>query len=226
MIPWERLGEARAPDGTAIGLWRRGDEVVIRAGAVVLMSSRAHGSEDDLGARGVAGLGPDARVLVGGIGMGFTLRAALDGLGPAARVTVVELVPAVVDWARGPLAALAGRPLEDARVRVVVRDVADVIAESAGAFDAILLDVDNGPRPATQQANARLYGPEGSARVARALRPGGRVVVWSTGDDPAYAARLARAGLEVATEPARARRSGGAARGARQVLFVGARPAR
>ena len=196
MIPWERIGEARAPDGTPLGLYRRGAELAIRAGAVVLMSSRQHASEDDLGARGVEALGPGAAVLVGGLGMGFTLRAALDGLGPAARVVVAELVPEVVAWARGPLASLAGRPLDDPRVTVTVRDVADVLGEARGAFDAVLLDVDNGPRPATQQPNARLYGARGIAAAAGALRPGGRIVVWSF-----KKTRMCRGNRSVRTSP-------------------------
>jgi spermidine synthase len=224
VIPWEKLGAARAPDGTELSLWRRGAEHVLRAGSIDLMSSRTHASEDALGARGAAGLGASATVLVGGLGMGFTLRAALDVLGPGARVTVAELVPEVVGWVRGPLAELARRPLDDPRVRVDVRDVAEVLAGSERGWDAILLDVDNGPRPAAQGDNARLYAGRGLATAARALRPGGRLAVWSAGDDPAFAARLAAAGLEVETLRVRAHRGpGGGASGARQAIFVGTR---
>jgi spermidine synthase len=229
MIPWVTLGEAATPDGTRIVLARRGEELAIRAGNVVLMSSRAHASEDELGERGVAGLPPDAKVLVGGLGLGFTLRAALDALGPRARVVVAELVPEIVGWMRGAHGEVAGRPLADGRALVLVRDVSAILATAQRTYDAILLDVDNGPRPATQGGNRRLYTIAGLAHAARALKPGGRLVVWSTGDEPAFLGRLEKAGLVASTWPSRARRGKdkeASGRGARQVLFVGEKPAR
>ncbi len=215
MIPWVKLGSARAPDGTELSLWQRGEELVVRAGTVDLMSNRTHGSEELLAEHGMKGLGAGASVLVGGLGLGFTLRAALALLPARAGVLVVELSPAIVEWVRGPVGAAA--LLDDPRVTVELRDCAEVIRESRGRFDAILLDVDNGPSALTQRENRWLYTPAGLAASARALRPGGRLAVWSAGADEAFAERLRRAGLVASTFPVRARRD----RGARHVIFVG-----
>jgi len=141
MTPWEILGKARAPDGEELTLARRGDELVIRIGGRDLMSSRLHGSEEQMARVACGGARADARVLVGGLGLGYTLRATLDALGPAARVTVAEIVPAVLEWNRGPLAHLAGRPLHDPRVAVEATDVGSVIRRPGARWDAILLDV-------------------------------------------------------------------------------------
>lgn len=216
MKPWETLGTGRAPDGGELTLQRRGDELVIRVGHELLMSSRMHGSEEAL-ARCVEPR-PGARVLVGGLGMGYTLRATLDALPPDATVLVAEIAEAVVAWNRGVLAPLAGHPLDDPRAVVLVEDVLAVIRRER-ALSAILLDVDNGPRGLTRDANDALYGSAGIAACARALTPGGALVVWSAADDPAYAARLRQAGLatEVRRTPARERKGG------RHVLFVGRR---
>ncbi len=233
MIPWEELERAPVPGGGELTLLRRGDEYAIRAGNQELMNSRMHGSEEALAVRGCAGLVPDrgmpdgsapdrsaqagdARVLVGGLGMGFTVRACLDLLGPAARVEVAELVPAVVRWNRGPLAHLAGRPLEDARVVVLEADIGEVIRAAREVYDAILMDVDNGPAALTSEANARLYGAGGLAAAARALAPGGTYALWSPADDRRFTERLRRAGFEVRTERVPARRGGGA----RHVLWL------
>jgi len=211
MIPWETLDRAQAPDGGALTLLRRGDEYVIRVGGHALMGSRAHASEDALGARGCADAARERapRVLVGGLGMGFTLRAALDALPPAARVDVVELVPAVARWNRGPLAHLAGRPLDDPRVTLREGDVVDAIAGARGVYDAVLLDVDNGPSAIANEGNARLYGAAGLARAARALRPGGTLAVWSAGEDAAFSKALRDNGFDASTERVRARGGGG-----------------
>lgn len=211
MIPWVTLDVATAPDGGALTLLQRGDEFVIRVRGHALMGSRAHASEDALGAQGCADAArlPAPRALIGGLGMGFTLRAALDALPPAARVDVVELVPAVARWNRGPLAHLASRPLDDPRVTLVEGDVADVIAGARDVYDAILLDVDNGPSAIATEGNARLYGPAGLARAARALRGGGTLAVWSAGEHPGFAKRLQERGFAVRTERARARGGGG-----------------
>lgn len=217
MIPWIKLDTARAPDGGEVSLWRRGDELVVRAGAVDLMSTRTHGSEEVLAELGCAGLGEGASVLIGGLGLGFTLRAVLALLPRRASVVVAELIPAVVGWVRGPV---GGAPLlDDPRVTVVVRDCAAVIAESEAGFDAILLDVDNGPTALTQGDNRRLYGRAGLAVAARALRPGGRLAVWSAGEDAGFVERVRRAGLAPAVHPARAHRG----KGARHVVFLGQR---
>lgn len=212
MQPWIELGRAKAPDGSELVLRRRGEDFVIRVGGIDLMSSRMHHSEDQLAWLGCAALAsaPRARVLVGGLGMGFTTRAALSVLAPDAEVVVAELLPEVVAWNRGPLAEVAGRPLDDRRVQVVERDVVDVIAGSPSSFDAILLDVDNGPEALASTGNARLYSPRGLARIAQALRPAGVLAVWSVAGDERFTAKLARAGFDAKTERVRERPNGGA----------------
>ncbi len=228
MIAWIKLGSARAPDGTELSLWQRGAELVVRAGTLDLMSTRLHGSEELLaehGCEGLAAPGAPASVLIGGLGLGFTLRATLGLLSPSARVVVAELVPEIVDWVRGPLGGAA--LLDDPRVVVEVRDVAAVLRESADRFDAILLDVDNGPSALTQASNRWLYGRAGVDAAARALRPGGRLAVWSAGEDPAFEALLGRAGLAARSVRVRAHRArpGSSGRGAHHVIFLGVRPA-
>lgn len=193
-------------------LTRRGNEYVIHADGKSLMSSRMHGSEEALAALACRGLGSRAapRVLVGGLGMGFTLRATLDLLPPDASVVVAELVPAVVEWNRGPLGPLAGHPLADRRVRVELGDVAVVLRASRAAFDAVLLDVDNGPRAFTASDNAALYDDRGLAAIRAALAEDGTLAVWSAWDDRKFEHRLRHAGFEVAAERVRGRlRRGG-----------------
>lgn len=223
MIPWRRIASSPAPGGEELSLWQRGRELAIRAGRHVLMSSRTHGSEEALAERACAALSgrARARVLVGGLGMGFTLAAALRRLGPRAEVTLAEVSPAVVAWGRGPLGPLAGHPLRDPRVRVEIADVAEVLRPARARFDAVMLDVDNGPEALARPGNARLYAAEGLARVHAALRGGGVLAVWSAGPDVRFTRRLRAAGfeVEVATVPARARggaraRSAARARGA------------
>ena len=166
MQPWRTLARARTPDGTELTLARRGDEFAIRAGGAPLMSSREHGSEEVMSiiAARRAG-GPGSTWLIGGLGLGYTLRAALERLPDDAKVVVAELLPAVVEWNRGPLAHLAQAPLEDGRVEVYVGDVRRAMAARQGAFDAILLDVDNGPSALTDEGNHPLYGPRGLRTV-------------------------------------------------------------
>jgi SAM-dependent methyltransferase len=220
VIPWVELAFTLAPDGTRLSLWKRDAELAIRAGSHVLMSNRAHGSEELLAEHGCRDLPGRARVLVGGLGMGFTLRAALAVLAPEARVVVTEACAPVIEWARAHFGA--EDLLADRRVDVQARSVEGAIASARDAFDGILLDVDNGPVALAHATNARLYDANGVAAIARALRPGGRVAVWSRSDEPAFAARLGRAGLDATTVRAR----GHAGRGERHVLFVGVKPAR
>jgi spermidine synthase len=201
MQPWETIGRTQAPDGTALALARRGQEWVIRYGGRVLMSSRAHGSEDALAALALERARRRRTILIGGLGLGFTLRAALDRAPADARVVVAELVPEVVAWSRGPVAHLAGRPLDDPRVRIQFRNVAAVVAEARGAFDAILLDVDNAPGSPVLRGNDRLYGDAGVQICARALASGGVLAVWSAGPDERYLGRLQRAGLDAEARP-------------------------
>jgi len=223
MLPRELLGNAVTPDGAPITLTREGVALVVRVAHVPLMSSRVHGSEDALAEVGCAGLRarPGARVLVGGLGMGFTLRAALDALSPDAEVVVAELLATIVEWNRGPLGPLAGHPLDDPRARLVVGDVGGVLRSGRAAFDAIILDVDNGPEAFTVASNAWLYGREGLAKVHAALRPGGRLVVWSAVESAVFRQALRAAGFAVEVVPVRAR--GAVKKGSRHWLFVGRR---
>jgi spermidine synthase len=218
VLPWETVDRTAAPDGAELVLARRGDEWVIRVAGRTLMSSRVHGSEEALAAIALRGLASRRAVLVGGLGMGFTLRAALDRLPADARVIVVELVPGLVAWNRGPLAKVAGRPLDDPRVRLQQGDVGARLAEAKGAYDAVLLDVDNGPSALAHPSNTSLYGDRGVRACAGALRAGGALAVWSAGPDERYKHRLERAGLEVSEETVPAR---GGAGGVRHLVIVG-----
>lgn len=224
MIPWEHLDTAAIPGGGELRLKRRGAEYSIMLGTNELMNSRLSGSEEALATLALARLGEGApAVLIGGLGMGFTLRAALGALPPGARVTVAELVPAVVAWARGPMAGIFAGSLDDPRVGVREGDVGEAIAAARGAYDAILLDVDNGPEGLTMAGNDALYGPGGLGAALRALRPGGVLAVWSAAPDRAFETRLRRAGFAVETHTVRAHRGRG---GARHVIWLGIRPGR
>jgi spermidine synthase len=223
VIPWEILGRARAEGGAELVLHHRDGEFVIRANGRDLMSSQAHGSEEDLARLACAAFPgrDDPRVLVGGLGLGYTVRAALDLLPARAEVVVAELVPAVVEWNRGPLAPLAGRPLDDPRVRVEVADVSAYLAKATVRFDAILLDVDNGPEALTRKANQILYAAPGLETARRCLRRGGALAVWSAFPDDKFAHRLRRAGFSVEQHTVRAR---GARGGAKHTIFLGKVP--
>lgn len=214
MKPWTTLGTEGA-----LTLRQRGDEFAVFSSGQLLMGSRRHGSEDALARAGLEGAAPAAAVLIGGLGFGYTLRAALDLLPADGRVVVAERAEAIVAWNRGPLRALAGAPLEDGRVELRVEDVADILRGDRGAYDAVLLDVDNGPYAVTHQTNHALYGARGLERAAAALRPGGRLVVWSAGDEPRFTERLRRAGFDAEARRVRADSRSRAA----HVLFVGVR---
>ncbi|HEX5061382.1 MAG TPA: hypothetical protein VFV99_18570 [Kofleriaceae bacterium] len=198
MVPWRELGRADV-GGSQLVLAQRGDEYAIRMRGAELMNSRQHASEEMLAKLGCAGLGrvDGARVLVGGLGMGFTLRAALDVLPQSARVTIVELVPEVVAWNRELIGDLARRPLEDPRVTVELGNVAAAIAKQQEAWHAILLDVDNGPDAFTSPANAALYGLKGLIACRRALVKGGALGVWSVEDDKQFTDRMRGAAFDV-----------------------------
>ncbi len=204
MIPRELLGTASVPGGgEELRLFRRGRDFMIVLDRNELMNSRMSGSEEALATMTIERLGRrDAHVLIGGYGMGFTLRAALARLSEKGKVTVVELVPEIIAWAKGEMAALTADCLDDARVSLQIGDVAAVIAASVianggGPYDAILLDVDNGPDGLTRDANDRLYSVQGLAAAKRALRPGGILAVWSAAPDRQFARRLADAGFAV-----------------------------
>ncbi len=204
MIPWIELATTTVPgEEAALRLMRRGDEFSVMLGRVPLMNSRRTRSEEALATLGCEAIRNRARasVLIGGLGMGFTLRAALSELPAGAAVTVAELVPAMVDWARGPMAELFGGCLDDPRVRIRIEDVGATIRSRRGAFDAILLDVDNGPDGLTQSANDRLYHARGIADALAALRPGAVLAVWASARDDAFTARLRRAGFGVRVVP-------------------------
>lgn len=223
MKPWELLGETRTTDGTLLALTRRDTEYVILAAGKSLMSSRMHGSEEALAALGCRGLAAVAApsVLVGGLGMGFTLRATLDLLPSDATVVVSELLPAVVEWNRGPLGPLADHPVDDRRVEVRVEDVLVTLRAQPRRFDAVLLDVDNGPDAFSTSTNAALYGDTGLASARRALKPGGVLAVWSAWEDRRFQQRLRYAGFDVHVERVRARLKRG---GPRHVIFLGRNP--
>lgn len=223
MKPRELIGRASVPGGGELQLYRHdGDFMVVLAGNE-LMSSRMSGSEEKLAVMTCGRLRntESTRLLVGGYGMGFTLRAALAALGPGARITVAELVPEIVAWARGPMASLTAGCLDDPRVELVVGDVATTICANAGRYDAILLDVDNGPDGLTRAANDQLYAPRGLALAKASLKPGGILAVWSAAPDTAFTRRLGNAGFSVEEVSVRARSKG---KGPRHVIWFARAP--
>lgn len=225
MVPWELKGSAPVPGGRATAeLWRRGDEFSIRFGREEVMNSRLHGSEDalaEIGCGRIAGR-RHPHVLIGGLGLGFSLAAALRELGSGAKVVVAELVPAVVEWNRGILADVAGRPLEDKRVSVREGDVGEIIGAAPNVYDAILLDVDNGPDSLLRPGNFSLYSEAGLAAAFRALRPKGIFGVWSVGPCRPFTQRLRRARFRVEEIPTPIRKGRG---GRRHLLWIATRPA-
>lgn len=210
MIARELIGMAEVPGGPPLRLVRHGSDFIIMLDRNELMSSRMSGSEKALGQMTLERLGSPsvARLLIGGYGMGFTLRAVLAELGPKAQVVVAELVPGIIDWARGPMAEMAAGCLDDPRVEVRIDDVAAVIETGRGSYDAILLDVDNGPDGLTREANDGLYTMRGLARARAALRPGGILAIWSAGADAAFTRRLRQADFAVDERRVRARENG------------------
>jgi spermidine synthase len=222
MIPRVLIDTAKVPGGDGeLRLMRRGNEFSIMLGQNELMNSRLSGSEEalsHLACKKIAAI-EHPRLLIGGLGMGFTLRAALASLGTEARIVVAELVPAVVEWAKGPMTAIFGGSLNDPRVSIRVADVGDVIRSSSSAFDAILLDVDNGPEGLTRNANDALYDLKGLHAAHAALRPGGVLAVWSSGPDVRFAKRLRESGFDVNEHKVHARTR----RGARHMIWIATR---
>ena len=222
MIPWRLLDTAIVPGGEgSLRLMQRGAEFSIRLDHYELMNSRLSGSEEVLAEtvcdRIKSRKAP--RVLIGGLGMGFTLRAALASLGPDASVTVAELVPAVIAWAGGPMIDVFGNSLADPRASIREADVGELIRSSPSSFDAILLDVDNGPDGLTRKANDALYGLPGLRVARRALRTGGVLAIWSAKPDPTFTQRLGTANfaVEVLNVPA------GRSRGSKHVIWIATR---
>lgn len=208
MIPWEFLGSTQIPnDPETLSLYRRGHEFSIRVHGHQLMDSTVHGSEEalaDLACQRIRNR-ESPRVLIGGLGMGFTAAAALRNLGPGGAVVIAELVPGIVEWNRGPLADLAGRPLDDPRVTVRVSDVAEILRREKDTYDAILLDVDNGPDGLTRKSNNWLYAQVGLETAHLALRRKGVLAVWSAYASRPFVKRLRRAGFMVEEKMVRAR---------------------
>ena len=223
MIPWELLDTAQAPGSSEeFTLHRRGEEFSIRVDGAELMNSRAHGSEEALAemACGRIAKHPSPRVLIGGLGLGYTADSALKQLGEEAEVIVGEIVPAVVEWNRDFFSHLAGHPLRDRRTTVIVDDVARIIRRESGAYDAIMLDVDNGPEGMSKKGNEWLYTEAGIHAIFRALRPGGVFALWSVASNKSYTRRLRKAGFNVEEVSVRGRGSG---KGAHHTIWVATR---
>jgi spermidine synthase len=224
MIPWLQIDTARVPGADVeLRLMRRGAEFSMMLGQNELMNSRLSGSEEALATLACRRIEAVKRpsLLIGGLGMGFTLRAALAVLGAGARITVAELVPAVIAWARGPMANVFADSLDDPRASILSADVIEVIQSHASAFDAILLDVDNGPEGLIRKANDALYDPKGLKAIRRALRRGGILAVWSSGPHPLFSERLRDAGFDVSEVAVRATAK---RRGARHVIWFATKP--
>jgi len=223
MKPRELIATAKVPGGVELRLIRHDNDHVIMLDNTELMNSRLGGSEQALAVMACKRLrnGVEPHLLIGGYGMGFTLRAALAVLGPGAKVTVAELVPEIIDWARGPMAALTAGCLDDPRVQLLAGDVAAEIGAAAARYDAILLDVDNGPSGLVRADNDGLYSMRGLAAARAALKPGGILAIWSAGPDSAFTRRLKDAGFKVEDVTVRARSNG---KGPRHTIwFAGAR---
>ncbi len=219
MIPRELLGTAQIPGGEGeLRLFRRGGDFMIVLDRNELMSSRMSGSEEALAEMTIERLGgrPAPRLLIGGYGMGFTLRAALAALAADAKITVAELVPEIIEWARGPMAAMTGDCLDDKRLFLEIADVGVLIGEAKTYYDAILLDVDNGPDGLTRKGNNGLYSGKGLAATKAALKPGGILAIWSAAPDEKFKKALSDAGFMVDEIAVRARQNG---KGAKHVIW-------
>lgn len=223
MKPRELLATAQVPDGEELRLYKRDTDFIIALGPNELMSSRQRGSEEALALLTCDRLQDNEapHFLIGGYGMGFTLRAALERLGPQARFTVAELVPEIIDWARGPMAELTGDCLDDPRVEIAIRDVYRAIRGGERSYDAILLDVDNGPDGLTRADNDQIYSTHGLVAAKAALRPGGVLAIWSAKQDERFTRRLKHAGFQVEEVMVRAGRNG---KGARHVIWFARSP--
>jgi spermidine synthase len=221
MKPTRLLDRSTTPDGAPITLHEHDGAISIRVAGIELMSTRQHHSEERLAELACAGLGERRRatVLIGGLGLGFTLRETLRHVGADATVVVAELVPAVIAWNRNPVYRLAADVIDDPRVEIIAGDVADVLAESRGRFDCVMLDVDNGASGLTAAANDALYVATGLGAARAALKPRGRLAVWSAGDDRRFMARMEEAGFDVEVVKARTHPTGGSWNS----IFIGTR---
>jgi len=224
VIPWEEIDRAKVPGQEGeVTLVKRGTEFSIRTAGTELMNSRLHGSEGALAELSCIRMKRKSgrRVLIGGLGMGYTLAAALGQSGPDTRITVSELIPAVVRWNLEHLGHLAGMPLDDPRVSVEEEDVSETIRKRKSVWDLILLDVDNGPAGLTRKANDRLYDKSGLQAAFSALRPGGVLAIWSAGADEAFTGRLKQCGFRTETVTVRARKPG---KGSRHTIWFAGKP--
>jgi len=223
MIPRELIGTAKVPGGVELKLIRHGEDHVIMVDANELMSSRLGGSEEALAVMACQRLKKSIppRLLIGGYGMGFTLRAALQVIGPEGRATVAELVPEIIDWAKGPMAKLTDGCLDDPRVELIQGDVLEAIKSASKRYDAILLDVDNGPSGLVRPDNNGLYSMNGLARAKAALRPGGVLAIWSAAPDQRFTRKLGDAGFKAEMVTVRARSNG---KGPRHTIWFAAIP--
>ena len=224
MIPWQEIDRAEVPGHAGeVTLLKRGAEFSIRTAGTELMNSRLYGSECAMARHSWRRINRKGglRVLIGGLGMGYTLATLLELAAPDTRITVSELVPAVVRWNREYLGHLAGLPLDDPRVSVVEGDVLETIGERKAVWDAILLDVDNGPEGLTRRANDRLYGRSGLKASFAALRPGGNLAVWSSEANVAFTRRLKQCGFRTEIMAIAARRSG---KGSRHTIWLAGKP--
>ena len=220
MIPWEEIDRAEVPGGEGeIILRKRGTEFSIRAATTELMNSRLHGSEDALAELSCSRIKrkSDQRILIGGLGMGYTLAAALQHSGADSLITVAELIPAVIRWNREHFGHLAGKPLDDGRVSIQQEDVAETIRRKKSTWDAILLDVDNGPDGLTRKANDRIYGINGLKNAFFALRTGGMLSIWSSGVEEQFTHRLKQCHFQTEIVTVRARKHG---KGARHTIWL------
>lgn len=219
MKKWTHVDATKTPDGRTLTLDEHDGEYTIQVDGSVLMATRQHWSEEKAAEMACAHVKtkPSARVLIGGLGFGFTLKAALASVGPSAKVVVAEILEAVIEWNRRPDLPLARIAMEDPRVEIVLRDVNDVIREGRGGFDAIVLDVDNGPAALTADSNRRLYSPSGLRAVREALRPEGCVAFWAAAPDDPFKAAMAMAGFRVETRVVRAHPNGGR----KHTIFLG-----
>lgn len=223
MIPRELIDTAKVPDGEDLRLFRRGNDFMIVLDRNELMNSRMSGSEEALATMTLDRLGDRKapHLLIGGYGMGFTLRAALAAAPADAKVTVAEIVPEIIDWARGPMADMTGGCLDDRRTWLFRGDVASLIGTEVNSYDAILLDVDNGPDGLTRDDNGYLYSKKGLAAARTALRPGGVLAIWSAASDDAFTGRLQRAGFATEEVAVRARSNG---KGPRHIIWFATKP--
>jgi spermidine synthase len=224
VIPWKQLDQSKIPGhDDEVTLLQRGEEFSIRTAGTELMNSRVHGSEDELAELACQRMKqkPDQRILIGGLGMGYTLAAALLQSDPDTRITVCELIPAVIQWNKKYLGHLAQMPLEDSRVFIEAKDVAKTIRDKKAVWDAILLDVDNGPEGLTRKANDRLYNTSGLKQSFAALCPGGILAVWSSGPNEAFSRRLKQCGFQTQIVKVRARKSG---KGSKHIIWLAAKP--